>query len=241
MFRFIIIKYKMKKILLFTIFFTIFSVFGQSNPCYSVLYKVVNVDFKENPEKKSELLSEIKQNAESQEFQLNFNKFSCHFFELERLNSDDSTTKRTITKLAKIRFTCDFNYFYDKQNGLEYFQKQNGVLLRDTLIEKKWEITSESKMIDKYTCYKAIYNYNYVGRDKKIKTRYITAWFAPELPYSFGPKNYNGLPGLILELTDLYTTFLATKIELKQNLLIDMPVGKTLTTKEYEQKTLMNN
>ena len=28
----------------------------------------------------------------------------------------------------------------------------------------------------------------------------VVAWFCPDLPYSFGPNGYCGLPGLILEL-----------------------------------------
>ena len=67
----------------------------------------------------------------------------------------------------------------------------------------------------------------------------IVAWFAPSLPYGYGPKSFYGLPGLILELTRIRTTFLATKIviEDKKELKIKFPVGKT-TTKEAFDKQL---
>jgi len=39
-------------------------------------------------------------------------------------------------------------------------------------------------------------------------------WFAPEIPSNFGPKNYVGLPGLVLEVERDMFTLTATKINL---------------------------
>ena len=66
-----------------------------------------------------------------------------------------------------------------------------------TLDEKiQWEISNESKQIGKFRVLKAT-------TTRKLGSNYvekIEAWFAPELPYSFGPLGYDGLPGLILEM-----------------------------------------
>lgn len=66
-----------------------------------------------------------------------------------------------------------------------------------TLDEKvAWEITNDTKYIGKFKVLKAT-------TTRKLGSNYveeIEAWFAPELPYSFGPIGYNGLPGLILEM-----------------------------------------
>ena len=40
----------------------------------------------------------------------------------------------------------------------------------------------------------------------------VVAWFTPEIPVSSGPSWYQGLPGLILEVSDDDTTILCTKI-----------------------------
>ena len=65
----------------------------------------------------------------------------------------------------------------------------------------------------------------------------MTAWFAPSLPYSFGPKNYYGLPGLILELTEGSTTYIVTKIELSnKNISVVQPRGKTISREEYNKR-----
>lgn len=52
-----------------------------------------------------------------------------------------------------------------------------------------WEITSETKTIQNFTCYKAT-----------TANGSVTAWFAPEIPTPFGPEKYFGLPGLILQI-----------------------------------------
>ena len=104
------------------------------------------------------------------------------------------------------------------------------------------KLQQKKKMIDKYLCYKATYKYDFVARDNKIKSRTITAWFSPSLPFSFGPKDYGGLPGLILELQDWETTFLATKIDLlDESIKIEFPKGNTVTQEQYEKKVFSNN
>jgi GLPGLI family protein len=72
----------------------------------------------------------------------------------------------------------------------------------------RWNLTQDVKQIGDYKCYKAttlsIFKQN----------SYIEAWYCPDLPYSFGPKGYGGLPGLILELKENNIIYYAKKIQL---------------------------
>ncbi len=61
----------------------------------------------------------------------------------------------------------------------------------------EWQITTESKVINGFTCYKALGKINYfIDR----YTFAIEAWFCPEIPLPYGPDYYAGLPGLIFEV-----------------------------------------
>lgn len=57
----------------------------------------------------------------------------------------------------------------------------------------KWKITSDTASIGGINCQKAQTNFG--GRDWE-------AWFAPSIPISEGPYKFNGLPGLILQISD---------------------------------------
>tara|TARA_B110000046_G_scaffold182601_1_gene216952 strand:- start:3349 stop:4083 length:735 start_codon:yes stop_codon:yes gene_type:complete len=94
----------------------------------------------------------------------------------------------------------------------------------------EWEITQETKTIGNYLCYKAIITKEYKGRKS-----YTIAWFTPQIPVNFGPRNYNGLPGLILELEKNSIIYTAKKIELNSNRIIEIerPKGKGITQKEF--------
>ncbi len=56
-----------------------------------------------------------------------------------------------------------------------------------------WELISEFKDISGYNCQKAI---------TAFRGRNYEAWFTSEIPLSFGPWKFGGLPGLILEVYD---------------------------------------
>lgn len=80
----------------------------------------------------------------------------------------------------------------------------------------QWKFPNETKTIDQYICYKAtrqVTNTNVTGTYHFT----INAWYCPEIPFPFGPKDNFGLPGLILELEDAHNVFYAEKIELNKN------------------------
>src|SRR5690554_1010499 len=96
-----------------------------------------------------------------------------------------------------------------------------------------WQLTAETENILGYTCYKATTTYTEPhpagGKDF---VRHITVWFAPDIPLSFGPQGYGGLPGLILKKCQSGTCFIADKIEEKK-VKIAPPKEETITREAY--------
>lgn len=56
-----------------------------------------------------------------------------------------------------------------------------------------WTLLNENKMINNFSVYKA---------ECLLFGRLWTAWYTTEIPFQVGPYKFNGLPGLILEITD---------------------------------------
>lgn len=81
------------------------------------------------------------------------------------------------------------------ENNYAYYEKIFTTTYRakyksDAII---WKLVNEKKTINGYDCRKA--ETSFAGRN------YI-AWYAEEIPMSDGPYKFQGLPGLILEVTD---------------------------------------
>lgn len=58
---------------------------------------------------------------------------------------------------------------------------------------KNWKLTDEVKVINTINCKRA---------DVTFKGRNWIAWYAPEIPFPYGPMKFSGLPGLIIKITD---------------------------------------
>ena len=107
-------------------------------------------------------------------------------------------------------------------------------LTRDFLVagelrELAWKLTGEEGMLLDRQVMKAT---------AAMDTVAVEAWFAPEIPASFGPDNYGGLPGLILMLSidDGSKLYEATSITLDTEVEITVPSkGRPVTQEEFEK------
>ncbi|MFT4610679.1 MAG: GLPGLI family protein [Glaciecola sp.] len=66
----------------------------------------------------------------------------------------------------------------------------------------------------------------------------VTAWYTPQIPVSTGPGEYQGLPGLILEVTADKTVMLCTKIVMnpqEKDEIVKPEKGEVVTRMEYNQ------
>ncbi|SDS55475.1 GLPGLI family protein [Polaribacter sp. KT25b] len=173
----------------------------------------------------------IMKNQKKVTYKLIFNKNESIFKKEEKLIIDEP--KLNLVKILVGNGLFYTNTFLKKTlNKTEFSGKE-------FLIEVpqfNWKLTQERKKIGNYICYKATTSREIDTRRGK-SIRNITAWYTPQIPYNFGPKEYNGLPGLILELQEDSLLFKATKISLLTDKVIEIekPVkGKKVTQKEYD-------
>ncbi|WP_179353439.1 GLPGLI family protein [Winogradskyella vidalii] len=97
---------------------------------------------------------------------------------------------------------------------------------------KEWTITEESKIIDGYTCYLATID--------KLNDTKLKAWFTPEIPVKHGPRGFNGLPGLIMEIEDVVLLWTVVKIDfnhLEANDILEPIEGELMTQEEYIKRS----
>ncbi|SCY27163.1 GLPGLI family protein [Nonlabens sp. Hel1_33_55] len=150
--------------------------------------------------------------------------------------------------------------YKDLKEGKFYREDQimgKEFLIIDDVKTYDWQLTQESKKIGNYTCYKATYTpeiteEEQTEKEKKEKDakegslfalipeedKTITAWWTPEIPISNGPGEYQGLPGMILEVKEANTILLCTKIEInpEEDLNIKQPKsGKEINEKDFDE------
>lgn len=90
----------------------------------------------------------------------------------------------------------DFNIYKRLKNSKEYTHAEAIGFDSYRLMESadmKWKVLPDKKTTQGYTLQKAITRWG--GRN-------WIAWFASEIPFQYGPYEFNGLPGLIFEIED---------------------------------------
>lgn len=105
--------------------------------------------------------------------------------------------------------------FHNIAEGKKVDQRELGgktYIITDSIRKLNWKVTGETKTILGHNCMKAIsqrtqenmrmtMDNGEAKREKVTDTLNITAWFATDMPGSFGPDTYQGqLPGTILEI-----------------------------------------
>ncbi len=137
-------------------------------------------------------------------------------------------------------FVGNGSYYYDSNTNLSLNQinslGENFII--QTSQKYYWELSSEKKKIGGHICFKATTTRQYTNRVGKLKTKKITAWYYPGIPINIGVKDYHGLPGVIISLSDGSFLFECTKIalNLKEKPKINKPSkGRLITKKEYDE------
>lgn len=206
------------------------------------------VDLKINEEKaNSEMQKQIQEQLKKQfqqEYTLEFNKNESIYKRIEKLDRPSAPTSSGIT--IKISQSSDIMYKNIKENRYVNKTEISGkiFLVKDSLRSKKWQLVNETKYIGEYACFKAVFEDEYTTKtmasDGKFedvtKQRTTTVWYTPQIPVNNGPKDYFGLPGLILEVNDGELTLICSKIVInpEESFEIKEPEkGKEVSQKEF--------
>ena len=225
-----------KKIILLLIFSQF--CFSQNHYSISVKYKTIVTTIKTDSTttKHKDLVQEIINSAQNKTFLLTANNQGFLFEEEASIQNDER--KKSIEKISSITFSLNSCFYEKKKNQL--FLISNNLSIKSKHLYE-WKLVNETKKIDNYTCYKAIYNDKFLTRKGEEVNRLITAWYTPEISINYGPNGYIGLPGLILELEYDKIKLAAKEIKIfKENLKIDLPRNKQVTEEEYLKKISEN-
>lgn len=221
-----------------------FHLFPQENNIY-VMYKT-SLEMKEpediSKNETSQIYSMVIDEISNLEFEFIYNKEKSVFKEVKSLELDNKT--RDIRRMAKTLTGSKGIYYSDLTTEVALIEREfQGELfiIKSGLTELNWTLVNETKTIKGFNCYKAMTKVKYKDRSGNFTSKPVIAWYTTSIPITLGPKNYNGLPGLILMLIegseDRGIIYYASKISQNSNKLEDiiLPVdGNIVTRNEFD-------
>jgi GLPGLI family protein len=202
---------------------------------------------------------EAMKSATEKQYSLSFNKAECLYEEQEKLEKPEASANGGFS--VSVSFSGEGKKYInlkDKKSIAEdeIFGKE--FLIVEPLEKPDWKLLNETKKIGEYNCFKAELLIQVTEKQKEEykeflkkeetkpslfkmeepKDKTIVAWYTPEIPVSFGPNNYWGLPGLILEINEDETIILCSKVTLsnKEKSKIKVPnTGEKVTQKKFDE------
>ncbi|WP_282040976.1 GLPGLI family protein [Winogradskyella flava] len=187
-------------------------------------------------------------------FRLSFNKKESFY---ESANTNSNNPQQVISKDGSVNGEVEFSgasksEYYTNLETAKWLSYKGEYAVEKSIdtIKTSWNISEETKVILGFTCNKAtkIQDINHrkkiTGKDKvttKVKSK-TTVWFTTEMPAKLGPAQYNGFPGMVLEVENYAVKIIAEKISLNPDVVIDINKhkDKKIITSE-EHKKIINN
>ena len=174
-------------------------------------------------------------------FILNFDRTASIYKQDVKLNAPKPQVRGANVRVMSFGGSGNGSIYYKNIQEKRFANKTEIMskvfLVKDSLPKYNWELSSETKNIGNYTCYKATFSeevesvtmsmINGESKEaKKKETVVTTAWYTPQIPVSNGPDDYQGLPGLILEINDGKKMIVCTEIVLNPSIKIDIEEPK---------------
>lgn len=204
--------------------------------------------------------------ATEKKYSLTFNKFECIYVEKQELETPQAPSSGMVILVSFSGEGKKYINIKDKNSIVEDEIFGKDFLIIEPLEKPDWKLVDETKKIGEYNCFRAELPIPVSEKQRKEyeeflkkeetkpalfkmeepKDKVIIAWYTPEIPLSFGPNNYWGLPGLILEINDDKTIILCSKVSLnnKEKSKIKAPnTGEKVTQKKFDaiQKKKMDS
>lgn len=130
-----------------------------------------------------------------------------------------------LTGSSPVTYSEYFQFLSTRKLFIRY-KLNNNYLTEERLPQLNWKMSNETMNIDGLDCQKA--STRFKGRD------YI-AWFCPDLPIQTGPWELNGLPGLIIQVSDIKKEVIFQFISFEdisnKKLMIKLPVDVVKASK----------
>lgn len=196
--------------------------------------------------------------ATEKKYLLTFNKDECLYEEQQALEKPEKPSSGMVISVSISGGGKKYLNLKDKKSVVESEIFGKEFLIVEPLEKPDWKLLNETKKIGDYNCFKAELivpvsenqrkDYEEFLKKEEIKpalfkmeepkNKTITAWYTPEIPVSFGPNNYCGLPGLILEMNEEDNLVLCSKVTLsnKEKASIKVPnTGKKVTQMQFDE------
>lgn len=96
--------------------------------------------------------------------------------------------------------------------------------------QKEWILEDETKIIDGYLCKLAVI--------EKLNNSKLKAWYTTEIPINHGPRDYFGLPGMIVKIEDIIYEWTITNVDFESeeaNYIEEPTEGELITLDEYRR------
>lgn len=200
---------------------------------------------------------ELMKSAGEKKYLLTFNKQECLYEEIQTLDKPKAPSTGMVVSVS---FSGDGKSYIDTKAKTKIVEDEifgKNFLIVDALTKPEWKLVDETKKIGDYTCYKAEVVIPVTEKQKsdykdflkkqenktslfpmqEPKDKVVTAWYTPEIPVSLGPKNYWGLPGLILEVNEGDLIMLCSKVTLSNKEVAEIKkpnTGKKVTQAEFD-------
>lgn len=204
-----------------------------------------------NDEMRQQMMVMLKKQFE-REYTLEFTRDEAVYKQAPKLENETSMSGGGMQIVVAGAGDNDILYTNTTENRMANQNEMFGkiFLIKDALADHDWKMEKETKNIGEYTCFKATYEDTRTVRmlstgDESENTEEsneeaftVTAWYTPQIPVKHGPGEYNGLPGLILEVSDGTETILCSKVVINPNKGVDIEepnTGKVVTEAEYRE------